>query len=60
MNVVKKRLIYECRCDERLKDTVEGSTSLSYWVVWVEIIVSLVSVYWSHRRDESWSDVKET
>ena len=25
-----KRLIYECRCDERLKAQVEGSTCFSY------------------------------
>ncbi len=24
------RLIYECRCDERLNDKVEGSTRLTY------------------------------
>ena len=27
---LNKRLIYECRCDERLKDTGEGSTCLTY------------------------------
>ncbi len=25
-----RRLIYECRCDERLKDKAEGSTRLTY------------------------------
>ena len=25
-----RRLIYECRCDERLKDKAEGSTRLAY------------------------------
>ena len=27
---VNRRLIYECRCDERLKVKVEGSTRLTY------------------------------
>ena len=27
---LKKRLIFECRCDERLKSKVEGSTHLTY------------------------------
>jgi hypothetical protein len=27
---LNRRLIYECRCDERLKDKVEGSTRLTY------------------------------
>jgi hypothetical protein len=27
---LNKRLIYECRCDERLKTKAEGSTRLSY------------------------------
>jgi hypothetical protein len=27
---INKRLINECRCDERLKSTVEGSTRLTY------------------------------
>ena len=27
---LNKRLIYECRCDERLKDKVVGSTRLIY------------------------------
>ncbi len=26
----KRRLMYECRCDERLKSKVEGSTRLTY------------------------------
>ncbi len=27
---LNKRLLYECRCDERLKAKSEGSTSLTY------------------------------
>ena len=27
---LKRRLIYECRCDERLKAKAEGSTLLTY------------------------------
>ncbi len=27
---IHRRLIYECRCDERLKDKYEGSTRLGY------------------------------
>ena len=27
---LNRRLIYECRCDERLTDKVEGSTRLAY------------------------------
>ena len=27
---IHRRLIYECRCDERLKTKVEGSTRLTY------------------------------
>jgi hypothetical protein len=27
---LNKRLIYECRCDERLKPKTEGSTCLTY------------------------------
>ena len=27
---INRRLIYECRCDERLKAKAEGSTRLSY------------------------------
>jgi hypothetical protein len=27
---LNRRLIYECRCDERLKTKVEGSTRLAY------------------------------
>ncbi len=27
---INRRLIYECRCDERLKDKAEGSTRLTY------------------------------
>ena len=27
---LKRRLIYECRCDERLKTKSEGSTRLAY------------------------------
>ncbi len=27
---VNRRMIYECRCDERLKVKVEGSTRLTY------------------------------
>jgi hypothetical protein len=27
---VNRRLIHECRCDERLKDEAEGSTHLTY------------------------------
>jgi hypothetical protein len=30
---LNRRLIYECRCDERLKVNVEGCTHI-HWVVW--------------------------
>jgi hypothetical protein len=28
---LNKRLLYECQCDERLKDKVEGSTRLCFF-----------------------------
>ena len=28
--MINRKLIYECRCDERLKDKDEGSTRLTY------------------------------
>ncbi len=44
-----RRLIYECRCDERLKNKTEGSTRLVYTGLRGELEHLKISLFWNDK-----------